>query len=116
MELRNGETSIHPTAVVDPRAQIDPGVEIGPYAVVGPDVSIGAGTRIAPHVVLDGRVTMGRGNRVFPGACIGAEPQDLKYSGAATEVVIGDDNAIRECVTVNRATHDGEQKIGRAHV
>jgi UDP-N-acetylglucosamine acyltransferase len=60
-------------------------------------------------VVIDGRVRMGRRNRVFPGACIGLEPQDLKYSGAPTEVILGDDNTIRECVTINRATHDGEQ-------
>jgi UDP-N-acetylglucosamine acyltransferase len=107
------ETRIHPTAVVDPKARIDLGVEIGPYAVIGPDVTIGAGSRIGPHVVLDGRVTLGRGNRIFPGACIGAEPQDLKYNGASTEVVLGDDNAIRECVTINRATHEGEQtRIG----
>ncbi|MEN9495966.1 MAG: acyl-ACP--UDP-N-acetylglucosamine O-acyltransferase [Cyanobacteriota bacterium] len=111
------ETRIHPTAVVDPQAQIDVGVEVGPYAVIGPQVRIGAGSRIGPHVVLDGRVTMGRGNRIFPGACIGAEPQDLKYSGAATEVVLGDDNAIRECVTINRATHEGEQtRIGSGNL
>jgi len=111
------ETRIHPTAVVDPKAQLDAGVEIGPYAVIGPDVRIGAGSRIGPHVVLDGRVSMGRGNRLFPGACIGAEPQDLKYSGAPTEVVIGDDNAIRECVTINRATHEGEQtRIGSGNL
>ena len=117
MEPSTAETKIHPTAVVDPRAQIDVGVEIGPYAVVGPEVSIGAGSRIGPHVVLDGRVSMGRGNRIFPGACIGAEPQDLKYNGASTEVVIGDDNAIRECVTINRATHDGEQtRIGSGNL
>ena len=105
------ETNIHPTAVVDPRAQLEPGVEIGPYAVIGPEVSIGAGSRIGPHVVLDGRVRMGRRNRIFPGACIGAEPQDLKYNGASTEVVMGDDNSIRECVTINRATHEGEQTL-----
>ena len=106
-------TSIHPTAVVDPRASLAEGVEIGPYAVIGPEVEIGAGSRIGPHVVIDGRVRMGSGNRVFPGACLGLEPQDLKYDGAATEVVIGDDNTIRECVTINRATHEGEQtRIG----
>jgi UDP-N-acetylglucosamine acyltransferase len=111
------ETTIHPTAVVDPRAQLDLGVEIGPYAVIGPEVSIGSGSRIGPHVVLDGRVRMGRRNRVFPGACIGAEPQDLKYSGAPTEVVMGDDNSIRECVTINRATHEGEQtRIGSGNL
>ncbi|MDI9407459.1 MAG: acyl-ACP--UDP-N-acetylglucosamine O-acyltransferase [Chitinophagaceae bacterium] len=111
------DTRIHPTAVVDPKAQIDLGVEIGPYAVIGPEVTIGAGSRIGPHVVLDGRVTLGRGNRIFPGACIGAEPQDLKYSGAPTEVVLGDDNAIRECVTINRATHEGEQtRLGNGNL
>ncbi|MFZ9228829.1 MAG: acyl-ACP--UDP-N-acetylglucosamine O-acyltransferase [Prochlorococcaceae cyanobacterium] len=102
-------TSIHPTAVVDPRAQLDVGVEVGPYAVIGADVQIGSGSRIGPHVVIDGRVRMGSGNRIFPGACIGLEPQDLKYSGAPTEVVMGDNNTIRECVTINRATADGEQ-------
>ncbi len=111
------ETRIHPTAVVDPKAQLDLGVEIGPYAVVGPEVRIGSGSRIGPHVVLDGRVTLGRGNRIFPGACIGAEPQDLKYNGAPTEVVLGDDNAIRECVTINRATHEGEQtRLGNGNL
>ena len=102
-------TSVHPTAVVDPRARLGSGVEIGPYAVIGPEVEIGDGSRIGPHVVIDGRVRLGSGNRVFPGACIGLEPQDLKYGGAPTEVVLGDDNTIRECVTINRATDEGEQ-------
>jgi UDP-N-acetylglucosamine acyltransferase len=105
--------SIHPTAVVDARAELADGVVVGPYAVIGPEVSIGAGTRIGPHVVIDGRVRMGQGNQVFPGACIGLEPQDLKYTGDPTEVVIGDDNTIRECVTINRATAEGEEtRIG----
>lgn len=102
-------TSIHPTAIVDPRAELAAGVEVGPYAVIGPEVQIGQGSRIGPHVVIDGRVRMGSGNRIFPGACIGLEPQDLKYSGAPTEVVMGDNNTIRECVTINRATAEGEQ-------
>ena len=101
--------SIHPTAVVDPAARLGEGVEIGPYAVIGPEVELGDGCRIGPHVVIDGRVRMGRGNRVFPGACIGLEPQDLKYAGDPTEVVIGDGNTIRECVTINRATAGDEQ-------
>ncbi|MFM7086926.1 MAG: acyl-ACP--UDP-N-acetylglucosamine O-acyltransferase [Cyanobium sp.] len=101
-------SSVHPTAVVDPRARLGAGVQIGPFAVIGPDVEIGDGCRIGPHVVIDGRVRMGRGNRIFPGACIGLEPQDLKYDGAPTEVLIGDENTIRECVTINRATHEGE--------
>jgi UDP-N-acetylglucosamine acyltransferase len=68
-------------------------------------------------VVIEGRVRMGQRNRVFPGACIGQEPQDLKYGGAPTEVVIGDDNTIRECVTINRATAEGEQtRIGSGNL
>ncbi|MEB3185415.1 MAG: acyl-ACP--UDP-N-acetylglucosamine O-acyltransferase [Cyanobacteriota bacterium] len=101
--------AIHPTAVVDPAARLGAGVEVGPYAVIGPDVELGDGCRIGPHVVIEGRVRLGRGNRVFPGACIGQEPQDLKYAGDPTEVVIGDDNTIRECVTINRATA-GEER------
>lgn len=98
------ETSIHPTALVDPHAKLASGVEIGPFAVIGPDVQIGPGSKIGPHVVIEGRVHMGARNRIFPGACIGLEPQDLKYSGAPTEVVLGNDNTIRECVTINRTT------------
>ncbi len=114
-ELRNlppispqTSTQIHPAAVVDPRAELDQGVIIGPGAVIGPEVKIGAHSWIGPNVVLDGRLTMGSQNRVFPGACLGQEPQDLKYRGASTEVVIGDGNTIRECVTINRATDVGE--------
>ena len=109
MMLQRMATSVHPTAIVDPRAELADGVEVGPYAVIGPEVQIGAGCRIGPHVVIDGRVRMGQGNRIFPGACLGLEPQDLKYNGAPTEVVLGDDNTIRECVTINRATAEGEQ-------
>ncbi|MGB5134531.1 MAG: acyl-ACP--UDP-N-acetylglucosamine O-acyltransferase [Prochlorococcaceae cyanobacterium] len=110
-------TSIHPTAVVDPRAELASGVEVGPYAVIGAQVHIGPECRIGPHVVLEGRVSMGRGNRIFPGACIGLEPQDLKYTGDPTGVVLGDDNTIRECVTINRATK-GEQvtRIGSGNL
>ena len=102
-------TSIHPTAVVDPKAELGPGVQVGPYAVIGPEVEIGAASRIGPHVVLDGRVRMGARNHIFPGACIGLEPQDLKYAGDPTAVVLGDDNTIRECVTINRATTDEQE-------
>ncbi|WP_320674201.1 acyl-ACP--UDP-N-acetylglucosamine O-acyltransferase [Prochlorococcus sp. MIT 1341] len=109
----DGATEIHSSAEVDSRAEIESGVIIGPGAVVGPDVHIGANSRIGPHVVLDGRLTIGSNNRIFAGACLGLEPQDLKYRGAPTEVVIGDENTIREYVTINRATDEGEQtKIG----
>jgi len=99
---------IHPQAVVDPKAELASGVVIGPGAVVGPEVQIGENSWIGPNVVLEGRLTLGRDNRIFPGACLGLEPQDLKYRGASTEVVIGDGNTIRECVTTNRATDEGE--------
>ena len=108
---------IHPTAVVDSRAELAEGVQVGPYAVIGPDVQIGPDCSIGAHVVLEGRVRMGRGNRLFPGACIGLEPQDLKYTGDPTGVDIGDDNTIREYVTVNRATHGEEQtRIGSGNL
>ena len=100
---------VHPLAVVDPKAQLGEGVIIGPGAVIGPEVEIGANSVIGPNVVLDGRVKMGIRNKIFPGACIGLEPQDLKYKGASTQVVIGDNNVFRECVTVNRATNEGEK-------
>lgn len=104
---------IHPHAVVDPKAELASGVVIGPGAVVGPEVVIGENSWIGPNAVLDGRLTLGQDNKIFPGACLGQPPQDLKYKGAATEVVIGDGNTIRECVTINRATEEGERtKIG----
>ncbi len=104
---------VHPSAVVDPQAELDKGVVIGPGAVVGPDVSIGENTVVGPNVILDGQLIIGSQNRIFPGACLGLEPQDLKYKGASTQVVIGNRNTIRECVTINRATEEGEKtKIG----
>ncbi len=102
---------IHPQAVVDSKAQLANGVVIGPGAVVGPEVVIGENTVVGANVVLDGRLKIGSFNRIFPGACIGLEPQDLKYKGASTEVVIGDRNTFRECVTINRATNEGEQTV-----
>ncbi|MEB3254041.1 MAG: acyl-ACP--UDP-N-acetylglucosamine O-acyltransferase [Synechococcus sp.] len=109
MTVETSSVQIHPTAVVDGKAELAPGVVIGPGAVVGPEVVIGANTWIGPHAVLDGRLTLGRDNKIFPGACLGQEPQDLKYKGAPTEVVIGDGNTLRECVTINRATDEGER-------
>ena len=109
MAVENASVQIHSTAVVDPKAELAAGVVVGPGAVIGPLVVVGLNTWIGPHVVLDGRLTLGRDNKVFPGACLGLEPQDLKYRGADTEVVIGDGNTLRECVTINRATEEGEQ-------
>jgi UDP-N-acetylglucosamine acyltransferase len=101
-------------AAVDPRAQIDEDVEIGPFCVVGPDVRVGRGTKLENNVTLTGRVTVGRYNHIFPNVVIGGAPQDVSYRGSDTQVVIGDHNLIRECVTINRATEkeDGVTAIG----
>jgi UDP-N-acetylglucosamine acyltransferase len=95
---------IHATAIIDPAAQLAPDVSIGPYCIVGPHVRIDAGTELAAHVILEGRVHLGQRNRVASFACIGGAPQDKKYAGEETSVEIGDDNTIREYVTINRGT------------
>ncbi len=95
---------IHPTAIVDPKAQLDAGVTVGPYTVIGPHVKIAAGTTVAAHVVVEGHTTIGRDNRIFQFCSIGAVPQDKKYAGEPTELVIGDRNTIREFCTFNRGT------------
>ncbi|MEM9007137.1 MAG: acyl-ACP--UDP-N-acetylglucosamine O-acyltransferase [Cyanobacteria bacterium P01_F01_bin.86] len=101
-------TLIHPTAVIHPGATLHPSVRVGPYAVVGEKVTIGPETEIGAHVVIDGHTEIGARNQIFPGAVIGVEPQDLKYDGSISLVKIGNDNRIREYVTINRATHAGE--------
>jgi UDP-N-acetylglucosamine acyltransferase len=98
---------IHPTAIVSAGADLDGDVEIGPYAIVGANVKIAAGGRIGPHAVIEGRTTFGRNNVVFHHVSIGAAPQDLKYRGEDTEVMIGDGNTFREFVTVHRGTAGG---------
>lgn len=101
------EHLIHPTAIVGAGAELGEGVQVGPYAVVGDDVRIGARTRIGSHVVVEGPTTIGEDNHIFPFASIGHAPQDLKYGGEPTKVVIGDRNQIREYVTVHRGTVGG---------
>lgn len=98
---------VHATAVVHPDAQIHETVEIGPYAVIGPKVKIGAGTRVGPHAVIEGRTTLGMRNHVFQFSSVGAAPQDLKYAGEDTELVIGDENQIREFTTLHIGTAGG---------
>jgi len=95
---------IHPTAVVDSGAQLDAGVEIGPYSVVGAHVRIGAGTRVGPHCVIDGHTVIGRDNLFYRFCSIGGMPQDKKYAGEPTRLVIGDRNTVREYVTFNTGT------------
>ncbi len=99
---------IHPTAVIHPQAQLHPSVRVGAYAVIGQQVTVGRDTTIEAHVVIDGATVIGERNHIFPGAAIGLEPQDLKYEGAVSGVSIGNDNRIREYVTINRATQEGE--------
>jgi len=99
--------AIHRTAVVAPGAVLAEGVEIGPYAVIGAQVRIGAGTVVGAHAVIEGRTTIGERNRIFQFAALGAIPQDLKYQGEPTELVIGDDNQIREFTTLHIGTAGG---------
>ena len=105
------ETIVDPTASVHPNAHIKKGVVIEKGAIIGPDVSIDSGTNVGPNSVIQGRISIGKNNKIFPNVFLGLEPQDLKYKGANTEVIIGDNNTFRECVTINRATNEGEQTI-----
>jgi UDP-N-acetylglucosamine acyltransferase len=95
---------IHPTAIISPDATLAEGVEVGPYSIIGPDVHIGKDTVIGPHAVVESQTDIGEGNRISQFASIGGAPQDLKYKGEKTRVVIGNHNTIREYVTINRAT------------
>jgi UDP-N-acetylglucosamine acyltransferase len=99
--------AIHPTAVVEPGAELDPSCEVGPLAVVGAKVRMGPGNVVGPHAVVTGRTTLGKGNRIFPHAVIGGVPQDLKYGGEDTTLEIGDRNTFREAVTINLGTAQG---------
>jgi UDP-N-acetylglucosamine acyltransferase len=99
--------SVHATAIVHPEARLDPTVEVGPYAVIGARVKLGAGTVVGSHAVLDGDTTVGERNRIFHHASVGAAPQDLKYAGEPTRLVIGDDNQIREFTTLHIGTAGG---------
>ncbi len=95
---------IHSTAIISPDAQLEEGVEIGPYAIIGSDVKIGKNTVIGPHTFIDDYTHIGEGNRIFQFCSIGAPPQDLKFGGEKTRVVIGNNNTIREFVTIHRST------------
>jgi len=98
---------IHATAIVDPAARIGANVSIGAYSVIGAGVEIGEGTTIGPHVVVEGTTRIGRDNRIFQFASIGAIPQDKKFGGEDSQLIIGDRNHIREFVTLNRGTGEG---------
>ena len=100
--------AIHPTAIVEPGAVIAPGVRIGPYCLVSGQAVVGRGTMLANNVTLVGSVRIGERNRIFANCVIGGEPQDVSYRGTVTRVEIGDDNVIREGVTINRGSEKEE--------
>jgi len=99
--------SIHPTAIVAPGAVVPASCSVGPWCTVGPNVVLGEDCELVSHVVLDGHLTAGARNRFYSFACVGISPQDLKYRGEPTGVALGDDNTIRECVTISRGTEGG---------
>jgi UDP-N-acetylglucosamine acyltransferase len=99
--------TVHATAIVDKHAELDSTVEVGPYAVIGPRVKIGARSKVGPHAVIEGDTTIGEGNIIFQFAAIGAIPQDLKYAGEPTRLVIGNGNSIREFATIHLGTAQG---------
>lgn len=102
--------SIHPTAIIDPAAHIGVGVKIGPYCIIGPKVTVHDHVTLKSHVVLDGRTTVGAHTTVHPFASLGGAPQDLKYVGEDSELIIGQHNTIREYVTMNPGTATGGMK------
>ncbi len=100
-------STIHQTALINHQAELDKEVEIGAYSVVGAGVKIGKQTRVASHVVIEGRTSIGQGNTIYQFATIGSKPQDLKYRGEASELIIGNHNTIREYVSLNPGTAGG---------
>ncbi len=105
---------VHPTAIVDPRAVLGDGVELGPYAIIGPDVTVGAGTTIGPHALIQQDTEVGANCVIAKGAVLGTDPQDLKYEGERTRLVVGEGTTVREYATLNRGTRAaGVTTVGR---
>lgn len=102
--------TVHPTAIVDPKAVLGEGTEIGAYSVIGPHVKLGQRTKVGPHVVIEGYSTFGDDNVIFQFASLGAAPQDLKFKGEPSELIIGNKNIIREYVTLQPGTAHGKMK------
>jgi UDP-N-acetylglucosamine acyltransferase len=107
-------SQVHPTAIVDPKAELAEGSSVGPYAVIGPQVRIGEGTSIGAHCVIEGATTIGRDNRFYPFSSIGGMPQDMSHGGEVTRLEIGDRNTVREYCTFNTGTlkEEGVTRIG----
>jgi UDP-N-acetylglucosamine acyltransferase len=99
--------NVHSTAIVHPEARLHPTVEVGPYAIIGAKVKIGAGTTVGSHAVIENDTTIGERNKIFSHAVVGALPQDLKYAGEASRLVIGDENMVREFATLHIGTSGG---------
>jgi len=104
-------TNIQSTAQIAPGAQLASDVEIGHYSIIGPEVKIGPGTKIGDHCLITGNTAIGKNCRIFTGAVIGSVPQDLKYKGEETEIIIGDNNTIREYVTINLGTSASDKTL-----
>jgi UDP-N-acetylglucosamine acyltransferase len=102
---------IHPTAIINPKAQLDASVEVGPYAVIDGHVSLGAGCRVGPHVYLTGHTRIGANNRFYAGCVVGEAPQDVKYKDEPTELRMGDNNLVREGATVHRSAKPGQATL-----
>ncbi len=100
-------STIHPTAIIHPTAELHETVSVGPYSIIEERVAIDSGTRIGSHVFIDQYTRIGKDCQIFPFTSIGTAPQDKKFKGEKTELVIGDDNVIREYATINRGTPDG---------
>jgi UDP-N-acetylglucosamine acyltransferase len=109
-------SAIHPTAVVDPKARLGRGVQVGPFCYVGPEVELGDGCVLHPHATVLGPATFGANNEIYPHCTLGAAPQDLKYKGGPTTLVVGDHNIFRENVTVHRGTEVDRRSEGRTHI
>ena len=105
---------IHKTAIIDPKAKIASNVKIGAYSIIGPDVEVNENTIIHSHVSISGQTIIGKENKIYPFASVGNDPQDLKYNGEKTKLIIGDNNTIREYVTINPGTigGGGKTKVG----
>jgi len=103
--------SIHPTAIVEDGAKIDPSAEVGAYAYIGPEVSIDKGSVVHHHATIEGKTTMGQGNEVFPYACLGTKTQDLKYDGGKPGLLVGDNNIFREFTSIHAGTMDGGNTV-----
>lgn len=104
---------VHPTALIDPSAELAPGVAVGPYSIVGPGVRVGARTRIGSHVLIERDTTVGEECTIHQGAVLGTDPQDLKYMGEPTVLMVGDRTVIREYATLNRGTiASGVTRVG----